>query len=115
MDEILDKLANEPERKPPRRKKRFDDAFEGMGDRKPAKATKKKWVVAGRYMRRMFTFRPDQLDELEHIAEELNMSKAATVRWLVDSGIAGFRDGDRPDMVPKEVTMVYDEPDWSEE
>jgi hypothetical protein len=72
-----------------------------------AKATGKKASVAGQYVRRSFTFRPDQLESIEHLAGELGLSQNDLVRWFTDMGIESVEQGERPP-VAEEVRHRYD-------
>ncbi len=81
---------------------------EGQTDRrKAAKATGKKSVVAGQYLRRSFTFRPDQLDNIERLASRLGLSKNDLLRWFVDMGIEAVEQGEHPPVM-EEVRHRYD-------
>jgi hypothetical protein len=72
-----------------------------------AKATGKKASVAGQYVRRSFTFRPDQLESIEHLAGQLGLSQNDLVRWFTDMGIELVEQGERPP-VAEEVRHRYD-------
>lgn len=72
-----------------------------------AKATGKKASVAGQYIRRSFTFRPDQLESIEHLAGELGLSQNDLVRWFTDMGIEAVEQGEQPP-VAEEVRHRYD-------
>lgn len=76
-----------------------------------AKATGKKASVAGQYVRRSFTFRPDQLESIEYLASQLGLSQNDLVRWFTDMGIEAVEEGIRPP-VAEEVRHRYD-PDSS--
>ncbi|MCP4419918.1 MAG: hypothetical protein GY805_25170 [Chloroflexi bacterium] len=81
---------------------------EGQTDRrKTAKVTGKKSVVAGQYLRRSFTFRPDQLDSVEQLAARLGLSKNDLLRWFVDMGIEAVEQGEHPPIM-EEVRHRYD-------
>jgi hypothetical protein len=79
--------------------------------RKAARATGKKASVAGQYLRRSFTFRPDQLENIEQLAGLLGLSQNDLVRWFTDMGIEAVEDGERPPLT-EEVRHRYD-PDSS--
>jgi hypothetical protein len=72
-----------------------------------AKATGKKASVAGQYIRRSFTFRPDQLESIEYLAGQLGLSQNDLVRWFIDMGIGTVEQGERPP-VAEEVRHRYD-------
>jgi len=75
--------------------------------RKAARATGKKASVAGQYLRRSFTFRPDQLENIEQLAGLLGLSQNDLVRWFTDMGIEAVDDGERPPLT-EEVRHRYD-------
>ena len=75
--------------------------------RKTAKATGRKASVAGQYMRRSFTFRPEQLEEIEAWANELGLSQNDLIRWFVDMGIEAVVNGEEPPL-KQEVRHRYD-------
>ncbi len=75
--------------------------------RSAAKATGKKASIAGNYIRRSFTYRPDQLDSIEDIADQLGLSKNDVMRWFADMGIEAVEQGERPPLA-EEVRRKYD-------
>lgn len=75
--------------------------------RQAAQATGKKATVAGQYIRRSFTFRPDQLASIEQLAAMLGLSQNDLVRWFADMGIDAVGQGTRPP-VAEEVRHRYD-------
>lgn len=75
--------------------------------RQAAQATGKKATVAGQYVRRSFTFRPDQLASIEQIAVKLGLSQNDLVRWFTDMGIDLVGQGERPP-IAEEVRHRYD-------
>ena len=64
--------------------------------RQIAKATGKKATIAGQYVRRSFTYRPDQLQDIEKSAKQLGMSQNDLVRWFTDMGIEAIANGKQP-------------------
>lgn len=72
-----------------------------------AKATGKKASVAGQYVRRSFTFRPDQLESIEYLAGQLGLSQNDMVRWFTDMGVEAVEQGTRPP-VAEDVRHRYD-------
>lgn len=118
LDDLFDDFDQEVEKKPPakpaRRAKRpsgrnYRSALDERrtNRRDIAKATGKKSSVAGQYIRRSFTFRPDQLESIEHLAGELGLSQNDLVRWFTDMGIESVEEGVRPP-VAEEVRHRYD-------
>lgn len=80
---------------------------EGQTDRrKTAKATGKKSMVAGQYLRRSYTFRPDQLESVDQLASMLGLSKNDLLRWFVDMGIEAVNQGKQPPVL-EEVRHRY--------
>lgn len=75
--------------------------------RRAAKATGKRATVAGQYIRRSFTFRPDQLESVEQLATMLGLSQNDLIRWFTDMGIDAVEQGTRPP-VAEEVRHRYD-------
>ncbi len=81
---------------------------EGHTDRRQvAQATGKKATVAGQYVRRSFTFRPDQLERVEQVATQLGLSQNDLLRWFTDMGIEAVEHGEKPP-VAEEVRHRYD-------
>lgn len=64
--------------------------------RQAAKATGKKATLAGQYVRRSFTFRPDQIERVEQVAAMLGLSQNDLIRWFTDMGIEAVEQGTRP-------------------
>lgn len=87
------------------KKEVVSDPFANADRAKVAKATNKKGVAAGQYVRRTFTYLPEQLDMIVQVAQELNMSENDTARWLVDLGLAAYREGERPEVEAKVVKV----------
>ena len=75
--------------------------------RRTAQATGKKATVAGQYIRRSFTFRPDQLELIEQVATTLGLSQNDLIRWFTDMGIEAVELGTMPP-VAEEVRHRYD-------
>ena len=81
---------------------------ESQTDRRAtARVTGKKATDAGQYIRRSFTFRPDQLASIEQLAGQLGLSQNDLVRWFVDMGVEAVAGGERPP-VAEEVRHRYD-------
>lgn len=106
FDEVSDAkpaTASTPDRAlPARRRKKSERVYrsalsETQTDRRQvARATGKKATVAGQYVRRSFTFRPDQLKSVEQIASQLGLSQNDLMRWFVDLGNEAVGQGERP-------------------
>jgi hypothetical protein len=75
--------------------------------RQTAKATGKAATIAGQYVRRSFTYRPDQLASIETLAEQLGLSQNDLVRWFTDLGIAAVEQGEEPPLA-EVVRKKYD-------
>lgn len=96
-----------------RRSKRGRPAYrsalsEGRTDRRQvAQATGKRATVAGQYIRRSFTFRPDQLEDIERVASGLGLSQNDLIRWFTDMGVEAVDKGEMPP-VSEEVRHRYD-------
>ena len=75
--------------------------------RQAAKATGKKATLAGQYVRRSFTFRPDQLESVDQVATLLGLSQNDLIRWFTDMGIEAVEQGTRPP-IAEEVRHRYD-------
>jgi hypothetical protein len=75
--------------------------------RQTAQATGKKATLAGQYVRRSFTFRPDQLEGIEQTAVMLGLSQNDLIRWFTDLGLEAVEQGARPP-VAEEVRHRYD-------
>lgn len=111
FDQHTDAEPTSPEKKPQRKRsgRVYRSALDEMQTdrRSVAKATGKKASVAGNYIRRSFTYRPDQLDSIEVIAEKLGLSKNDLMRWFTDMGIEAVEEGERPPLA-EEVRLKYD-------
>lgn len=70
-----------------------------------ARATKKKSLVAGQYIRRTFTYLPEQLEDIVTISKETNMSENDVVRWFVDHMVEAYRQGLRPEIEASSVKV----------
>jgi hypothetical protein len=92
-----------------RRSRSFRSALdEQQTDRRQiAKATGKTATVAGQYVRRSFTYRPDQLSSIETLAEQLGLSQNDLMRWFTDLGIAAVEQGEEPPLA-EIVRKKYD-------
>lgn len=102
-----------PQQATPKRKQARQPAYrsalsEGQTNRRQtARATGKKATIAGQYVRRSFTFRPDQLEEIEQTAVMLGLSQNDLIRWFTDLGLEAVEQGSRPP-VAEEVRHRYD-------
>lgn len=68
-----------------------------------AKAMGTESTVAGQYIRRTFTFRPEQLDEINRLALEFGISGNDLARWAIDLMLDAVAGGDAP---PTEEVVV---------
>ena len=121
LDSLLsdfDDVVNEPpsrpaQRAPQKRERKGKPVYRSAlnesrtNRRQAAKATGKKATVAGQYIRRSFTYRPDQLESIEYLASVLGLSQNDLVRWFTDMGIEAVEQGVRPP-VAEEVRHRYD-------
>lgn len=115
FDEVADfpekaEPASKPVRKQGRsRRPAYRSALtESRTDRRQAaRATGKQATLAGQYVRRSFTFRPEQLEQIEQLAAQLGLSQNDLVRWFTDMGIEAVGQGVRPP-VSAEVRHRYD-------
>ena len=97
-----DELDSQPESQPTTRssstsrnyRSALGEARTDVG--KAARATGKRSTVAGQYLRRSFTYRPDQIENIDQLATHLNLSKNDLVRWFVDMGIEAVMNGATP-------------------
>jgi hypothetical protein len=114
FDEVAGAEKSEPARAAaPKRGRTRQPAYrsalsEGQTSRRQtAQATGKKATLAGQYMRRSFTFRPDQLAEIEQTAASLGLSQNDLIRWFTDLGLESVAQGTRPP-VAEEIRHRYD-------
>ncbi len=113
FDEVTKNKSPDPTASPSTGRKRGHTTFrsglaESQTDRRQvAKATGKKSSVAGKYIRRSFTFRPDQLDSVETFSLQVGLSKNDLVRWFIDMGIEAVQNGKQPP-VAAEIRHRYD-------
>ncbi|MGB1253993.1 MAG: hypothetical protein ACPG8W_25515 [Candidatus Promineifilaceae bacterium] len=102
FDEVASSRSAEKTSSASTDRKRSKSAFRsGLAEsktdrRQAAKATGKKSSVAGKYIRRSFTFRPDQLDQIDSLAAQVGLSKNDLVRWFIDMGVEAVNDGELP-------------------
>ena len=111
FDQRAEAEPTPPEKKPRRKRspRVYRSALDEMQTDRAgvARATGKRASVAGNYIRRSFTYRPDQLDSIETIAEKLGLSKNDLMRWFTDMGIEAVEEGERPPLA-EEVRRKYD-------
>lgn len=62
-------------------------------------------LVAGRYIRRTFTFTPGQLKRIKEIAQTLHIAETGVARWLIDEGLAQWERGVRPELQEEQVKL----------
>ncbi len=72
-----------------------------------AKAMGTESTVAGQYIRRTFTFRPDQLDEVNRLAQEVGISGNDLARWAIDLMLDAVAQGEAPPVEEVVVTKRY--------
>ena len=109
LDTIKDKPRKSSPSKREGRTKSYRSALaESSTDRRrTARATGKQSTVAGKFIRRSFTYRPEQLDSIEQLAAQLSLSKNDLIRWFVDMGIEAVENGVQPPTT-QEVRHRYD-------
>jgi hypothetical protein len=112
--ELMDALTGDL---PSRRRKRVGEYDDPIGDtvdrRKAAEATgRSDSAIAGQYIRYGFTWTPGQLEMIARVAEQLNLSKNAAARWLMDEGLKAYVDGVRPEIVEKTVRADVRLKEW---
>lgn len=100
--DIFDQLAAQPQRK-----RTSTDRTKELQPGAALKTTTRKSLRAGQYIRRQFTFRPDQLDNVATMARRLKVPQADLVRWLVDRGLQAIqRDGETPETIEVSTTRL---------
>lgn len=97
-DSFLDNLE-EPARPKGKKADSFSNPTAQLRPGAAARATVKKSLRAGKYIRRQFTFRPEQLDLIRELARQHRVPEADLVRWLVDRGIMALESGEEPNEV----------------
>ena len=86
---------------------KFSNPTDGLDRGAAERTTVKKSLKAGQYIRRQFTFRPEQLNRIRQLAREMRVPEADLVRWLVDRGMQAIeRDGERPDTIDVSTTRL---------
>jgi hypothetical protein len=98
-DPFLDDLEEPARPKGGKKAASFSNPTSGLRPGAATRATVKKSLRAGKYIRRQFTFRPEQLDQIHEWAQQFRVPEADLVRWLVDRGIMALESGEEPDEV----------------
>lgn len=109
LEEMASLPDPEPEPEKPKSKSRskqgdFENPLDEVSTQEKAKAVGSS-LVAGRYIRRTFTFTPGQLDRIKEIARELHISETGIARWLIDVGLTAWDNGLRPEVEEKAVRL----------
>ena len=111
FDNPLDTMASMPDPEPARkvRSRRprvgdFDNPLDEVSTTDKARAVDSS-LVAGRYIRRTFTFTPGQLVRIKDIARELHISETGIARWLIDEGLDQWEHGVRPEVEERAVRL----------
>lgn len=76
---------------------KFDSPLRQIDRSAAVRASYPKSRLAGQYVRVTYTVHPDQKGDIEAVARELGLSVMDTVRWLLDTGLAEYRHGARPE------------------
>ncbi len=108
----LDQMASMPEPELPKptpssrskSKQQFVNPLDAVSATDKAKAVGSS-LVAGRYIRRTFTFTPGQLRRIKEIARELHIAETGIARWLIDEGLAQWEQGARPQLEEQAVKL----------
>lgn len=99
LDELFGEESAQP-KKIGRKGREFDNPALALQGGAVERATVAKSLKAGQYIRRQFTFRPDQLARIKRLAQSLNVPETDLVRWLVDYGMNAIeREGVKPETV----------------
>lgn len=97
----------EPDNRPRRRRMKvgdFANPLDRVSTTDKARAVDSS-LVAGRYIRRTFTYTPVQLARIKTIARELHISETGIARWLIDQGLAQWEKGVRPEVEEEAVRL----------
>lgn len=98
-DPFLDELEEPARPKGGKKASGFSDPTAGLRPGAVEQTTVKKSLRAGKYIRRQFTFYPEQLARIRELARRYGVPEADLVRWLVDRGIVALESGEEPDEV----------------
>lgn len=106
--EQMASMAN-PELQMPKMRRRpkvgdFGNPLDALAAHDKAKAVGSS-LVAGRYIRRTFTFTPGQLKRIKEIAHALHIAETGVARWLIDEGLAQWERGVRPELQEEQVKL----------
>lgn len=106
-DSFLDEL-DEPIRPKSKKPKpgSFSDPTANLRPGAAMQATVKKSLRAGKYIRRQFTFRPEQLGRIRGLARQYRVPEADLMRWMVDYALAAIDDGVQPDTIEVSTTRL---------
>ena len=114
----LDQMASMPEPDKPKptatsrtKNKQFTNPLDAVSDTDKAKAVGSS-LVAGRYIRRTFTFTPGQLRRIKELARELHIAETGIARWLIDEGLAQWERGIRPELEEQAIKLEPRLRDW---
>lgn len=109
-DQFLDEVFGQepsPAGRSGRKRKGFDDPTTRIHDGAVERTTVTKSLKAGQYIRRQFTFRPEQLARINRLARSLRVPETDLVRWLVDYGMNAIEhDGVAPQSVDISTTRL---------
>jgi hypothetical protein len=105
-DTFLDDLEEPARPKGGKKTTSFSNPTAQLHPGAAARATVKKSLRAGKYIRRQFTFRPEQLDYIHELARQHRVPEADLVRWLVDRGILALENGENPDTIEVSTTRL---------
>lgn len=105
FDDPLREMAEMPSVVVPKRRRpaAFDQPLRDVTAGELSRVTTPDSQIAGRYIRRTFTFTPGQLRRIRELAAELGLSENGAARWLIDEGLAQYDAGARPEIVAQTV------------
>lgn len=115
----LDQMASMPEPEKPKstakphstKNKQFTNPLDAISETDKAKAVGSS-LVAGRYIRRTFTFTPGQLRRIKELARELHIAETGIARWLIDEGLTQWERGIRPELEEQTIKLEPRLRDW---
>lgn len=70
---------------------------------------------AGRFRRTTVTLPDQQVEYLDQIADEHNLSRLGLIRWLIDIALQAYDDGARPEVIRQITSREAKKEHWSSE
>ena len=104
LDNLLDDLSSGKEAS----SDQYRSALGELGRKSTAKVSGQDSLIAGQYIRKTFTLRPDQIEDIRKLSRKWRVAETDVVRWMVDVALTAAAKGQKPKLKEIGIRLAYD-------